>query len=87
MINRIISFFRRLTEGDSKESSKRFMALFAMILASYVVIRFANEKNSEFILAELLSFILMISGVSSWQNIRQKSIEKSVKNENISEKS
>ena len=84
MMNRIISFFRRLTEGNSKESSKRFMALFAMILASYVVIRFADSKNSEFILAELLSFILMISGVASWQNIRQKAIEKSAEKKEIS---
>jgi hypothetical protein len=63
--------------GDSKESSKRFIAISSMILVSYVVIRFSNSKNCEVILAELLSFILMILGVASWQNIRQKAIEKS----------
>jgi len=76
MMNQIISFFGKLMQGNSKESSKRFMALFTMILAAYVVIRFADSKNCEVILAELLSFILVLSGVASWQNIRQKSIEK-----------
>jgi hypothetical protein len=76
MISQAAAYFRKLTMGDSKESSKRFIAISSMILVSYVVIRFADSKNCEVILAELLSFILMILGVASWQNIREKSIEK-----------
>lgn len=84
MISQAAAYFKKLTMGDSKESSKRFIAIFTMALVCYVVIRFADAKNCEVILAELLSFILVISGVASWQNVRQKSIEKSgPKKENL----
>lgn len=84
-MDRIRAYFTKLTMGDSKESSKRFMAIFTMALVSYVVIRFTNSNNAEVILGELLSFILVLSGVASWQNITQKKIENSGPKKNNSE--
>jgi hypothetical protein len=80
MIERFIQYLRKLTLGDSKESSKRFMALCTMVLVSYLVFRYTDPANCTIILGELLSFILVLVGVASWQNIRQ--IEEKNKDEN-----
>ena len=82
-MNIIFTYLRKLTEGKAKESSKRFMALFTMVLVSYVVIRYTNEKNCELILGELLSFILVLSGVATWQNLQKNKIEKQGQNEDL----
>lgn len=74
-MKKLQAYFRQLTLSDSKESSKRFMALFTMALAAYVVLRFTNTKNCEMILGELLSFILVLMGVAVWQNVRGKKQE------------
>lgn len=84
MISQVAAYFRKLSEGSSKESSKRFMALFTMLLVSYVVIRYANPENCELILGELLTFILTISGVATWQNVKIKSMKKDAENEEFS---
>lgn len=71
MIKNIVQFLKKLTQHKSAESSKRFMSLTTMILIYYIVLRFTNHENVEFILAELLSFILVLSGVSVYEKINK----------------
>jgi len=72
MIRNIVQFFKKLTQHKSVESSKRFMALATMLIIYYIVLRFTNNENVELILAELLSFILVLSGVSVYEKINKK---------------
>lgn len=67
----MIQFLRKLIQKGSAESSKRFMALATMILIYYVVLRFGNSENLETILAELLTFITALSGVSTYESIQK----------------
>lgn len=76
MIQSIFAYFRKLTESESRESSKRFLAVYVTLaLVSYVVIAYTNDKNCEFILGELLSFVLVLMGVAVWQSVKNRQIE------------
>ncbi len=67
----MIKYLKKLIRANSQESSKRFLALYCVIiLITYVVIRFANDGNCETIIAELLAFVLALVGVSSWQSVQ-----------------
>ena len=58
----------KLGQEGTSESSKRTLALHAtIVLGSYVVIVFTNEKNMEFVLGELLTFSLALLGVTAWE--------------------
>ena len=41
-------------------------------LLFYITIRFTNSENIEFILGELLSFILVLIGVASWETVKKQ---------------
>jgi hypothetical protein len=69
---KILRYFRKLIEANSQDSSKRFLALYTMILVSYTVFRFTNKENAITILELLLGFILVIMGVAVWQSIKKK---------------
>ena len=64
-------YIRKLINKNNNESSKIFIALAITILVFYVTIRFANEKNAEIVLGELLSFILVLTGVSIWEKTKK----------------
>ena len=64
-------YIRRLINKNNNESSKIFIALSITILVFYVTIRFANEQNAEIVLGELLSFILVLTGVSIWEKTKK----------------
>ena len=64
-------YIRKLINKNNNESSKVFIALSITILVFYVTIRFANEGNAEVILGELLSFILVLTGVSIWEKTKK----------------
>lgn len=65
----ILEYFRRLTLGGNKESSKRFLALYVgVILITYVVARFTNASNVEMILGELIALVLTLVGITSYEN-------------------
>ena len=70
-MKRLIQYIKRLTESESKESSKRFIALFTMILVSYAVIRFTTSKNMELVVGELLTFVLLLCGVAVYQSVKK----------------
>ena len=72
LYKKIVKYLRKLIEVDSIESSKRFMALSTMILIFYGVLRFTNSDNLEYVLAELLGFILVLCGVAVWEKIGRK---------------
>tara|TARA_R110000764_G_scaffold36200_3_gene80893 strand:+ start:203 stop:433 length:231 start_codon:yes stop_codon:yes gene_type:complete len=72
LYKKIVKYLRKLIETDSIESSKRFMSLSTMILIFYGVLRFTNSENLEYVLAELLGFILVLCGVAVWEKIGRK---------------
>lgn len=66
-------FIKKLIQGDSKESSKRFLAIYVIqILVTYIVFRYTNSKNYTAVLAQLLAFVGSLVIVSSIQNIQNK---------------
>jgi hypothetical protein len=67
---KLIEYFRKLTLGGNAESSKRFIALFTMMLVTYIVCRFTNADNVELILAELLTFITTLLGIAAYESVR-----------------
>lgn len=70
-MQQLIEYFRRLTLGGNKESSKRFIALYiGVILITYVVLRFADSNNIEIILGELIAFVLTLLGIASYETIK-----------------
>lgn len=72
-MRQIFSWFSRLIKMDSSESSKRFLAIFSIIVfVTYLVFRFSDHSNVEIILGEILSFVLVLFGVAAWQNQRPK---------------
>ena len=72
MIGSIFVFFLKLINSDSGESSKRFLAIYGtLFLMTYVVLAFTNDKNAEFILAELIGFVLVLCGVAAWERIKR----------------
>lgn len=70
MKGRLIEYFRKLTLGGTRESSKRFIALFTMMIVTYIVCRFTNADNVELILAELLTFITTLLGIAAYESVK-----------------
>lgn len=69
MLKILFEYFRRLTLGGNKESSKRFLALYiGVFLITYVVLRFTNATNVELILGELIALVLTLVGITSYEN-------------------
>ncbi len=65
-----IEYLRKLTLGGNRESSKRFIALFTMMIVTYIVCRFTNIDNVELILAELLTFITTLLGIAAYESVK-----------------
>lgn len=68
---RIWQFIKNLIKSDTAESSKRAIAIGSMTLVAYVVIRYTTKENTEVVLGELLSFVLVLSGVAVWQDVKK----------------
>lgn len=65
------SYLKRLINSKSSESSKRFLGIGLTVLVYYVTLKYTTVQNMEFVLGELLSGILVIMGVSTWENIKK----------------
>lgn len=65
-------YIRKLINDKTSESIKSFIALSVTLLVFYITIRFTNSENIEFILGELLSFILVLIGVASWETVKKQ---------------
>ena len=70
-MSRFIAYIKKLIESDSKESSKRFIAIYTMILITFVVLTYTTTKNVEIVLGQLLGFVLVLCGVAVWQSIKK----------------
>ena len=72
MIGIIWGFLLKLIQSETNESSKRFLAVYGtLILMSWIVFVYTNESNSEYILAELIGFVLVLCGVASWERVNR----------------
>lgn len=70
-MQQLIEYFRRLTLGGNKESSKRFIALYiGVILITYVVLIYTDANNAEIMLGELIAFVLTLLGIASYETIK-----------------
>lgn len=69
---KLVNYIKKLINRRSNESSKRFVALATMLLVCYATIRFTNEENVVYVIAELLGFILVLFGVAVWENIKRQ---------------
>lgn len=69
---KLIRYIKKLIEKHSNESSKRFIALVVTCLVIYATIRYTTAENIVLVLVELLSFILVLLGVASWENLKSK---------------
>jgi hypothetical protein len=68
LFNNFFNHVGKLGQEGTAESSKRTLALHAtIVLGSYVVVAFTNDKNMEFVLGELLTFSLALLGVTAWE--------------------
>jgi len=70
---KIVKYLKALIESNSKESSKRFLALYTVLcLATYAVVGFTSKDNVVLVIAELLSFVVGVLGITAWQKIKNK---------------
>lgn len=76
-MKKLIEYFRNLSNAESKESSKRFVALYVgIVLISYIVFRFTSPENAELILVELIGFVGLLLGVAAWQATEMNKTDK-----------
>ncbi len=66
-----LKYIKKLILSDSRESSKRFIMLYSMLLCTFVVVFSTNTSNAAAVLSMLLGFTLTIAGVASWQNVKK----------------
>jgi len=71
-------FFKKIIQSDSRESSKRVMAMWTMVLVSIVVASslyafiFKDKGDLVVLLGSLLTFILTLSGIGAYQAVKTK---------------
>jgi uncharacterized membrane protein HdeD (DUF308 family) len=68
---RFLEYIKKLILSDSRESSKRFLMLYSMLLCTFVVTFSTNPSNATAVLSMLLGFTLTLAGVASWQNVKK----------------
>ena len=62
-----VKYLGKLIQADSKESSKRFLALYATLgLMTYVIIGYTNIGNAVYMLGTLCSFVLALAGIGAF---------------------
>lgn len=72
----ILEYLKNLTLATTKESSKRFIAIYITLgPISYIVLRYANASNAKALLVELILFVVSLLGVAAWENIKGKKIK------------
>lgn len=68
---KLINYIKQLIDSRSKESSKRFIALFTTLgLITYVTIGYTRPDNAVLMLTTLCGFVLAILGVAAWQSVK-----------------
>jgi hypothetical protein len=71
MFKILLEYFRRLTLGGNKESSKRFIAMYvSVVLITYCVLRYVNVSNLQVVLGILTTFVLSLLAVASYESVK-----------------
>jgi hypothetical protein len=73
----LFRYIKKLILIESKESSKRAIAVYSVALITYVVVRFTDSNNAVIILTTLCSFVLALVGVASWQAVKKSAEQNS----------
>jgi|32_taG_2_1085360.scaffolds.fasta_scaffold54450_2 hypothetical protein len=68
----VFLYIKKLINSKSSDSSKRFLGIGLTVLVYFVTLRYTTVENMEFVLGELLSAILVIMGVSTWETIKKQ---------------
>ena len=63
---KLLNYIKKLILSDSKESSKRFIAIYSMLLISFVTVAYTNKDNAVVVLTTLCGFVLSLVGVTAW---------------------
>lgn len=68
----MLKYLRKIINSDTTESSKRFIAIWIMILVTTTVIT-ALVMSSDYItiLSILLTFVGALVGITTWQSIKK----------------
>lgn len=68
------SIWKKLIESDSKESSKRFLAMYIVLVIGTIVTvygMYSTDVDVVYLLIVWLSFAGALLGISSWQSNRK----------------
>lgn len=65
-------YIKKLIDKKSNESSKRFIALSITFLVIFTTLYYTSKENIVLVLGELLTFILVLLGVTVWENLKDK---------------
>lgn len=71
-MKKLKEFLNKVIQSDSKESSKRFSAIFALVVSSVLSFIYTREHTLSIILPMWLSFILTLLGFAVWEKIKTK---------------
>jgi len=69
-MKKLLKFIANLIKTDTQESSKRFIALFTMLIIAAIVIIYTDRNNLTMVLDALLLFVLSLLGLAVWQRIK-----------------
>lgn len=70
-MKKIKAFLTKIIQSDSKESSKRFSAIFSLLVATILSFVYTREHTLSIILPMWLSFILTLLGFAVWEKIKK----------------
>ena len=82
-LSKIWDFISKLSKANSEESSKRFISIYVTIfLITFVVLAYTDKSNIEFILVELIGFVVSLVGVAAWEKRNRNKYNKDEKTHN-----
>jgi len=72
----MLKYLKKIINSESPESSKRFIAIWTMILVT-ISVGTALVMSNDYItvISILLTFVLSILGIASWQSVKNKNKE------------
>ena len=69
---KLLRYLKQLILSDSKESSKRFIAITTGLTVMLIALVYTNTQNILGVLGVLCSYVLALVGVTTWQAIKDK---------------
>lgn len=72
-MRKIFNYLANLTKSKTEESSKRFLALYVvLVIVSILTYKYTTSGNFTLVLAQVLGFAGLLLGIGSWQNVQDK---------------